>query len=574
MRDTLGLLILKALFALIFAAALSSCDMKPDDSPVQNKLNMEGSFEKELALFFSSKVPDEAHQSARPDFFWEYIQETRKQELQTYLQDHNHGYEAFTKAPVAFNGVPAVIFRLLPDILSSLWNPQAFEQQVGLFKRQIGDPLPHGLAFTKPPTETPSPLFVQLTCAACHTGRVEHPDGEVEIIVGAPSNTFDSSAYRTLVAMSVMSPAYTFENFQAALLSKGPGELYGPDRIMDEFIDKAIFLGSSANPPMGPMILEQFKQTIIQKTNFVQATLGAYSYQGDMRLLRSSPGRVEAFGFATVALIPKEEFIANPAATVVKYLEPTPSIARIMSVWRQNDRELAQWDGNIRNKLVRNLGAQLGVSTDPSAVNYENGVHTTPFVAELPAPVYPFPVDLTKAVQGKIIYHKACASCHEAQSFMSVDAVGTEPGRAVGLNAEARKLLVKGLRDSCKDQNNPDCQAADEDYIVPRQADPGYLSVPLDGLWARAPYLHNGSVPTISHLLIPESRPDIFMTGNLQYDQESMGFVWDQEGATFDTSIRGYSNAGHDDIKVFNGGIDFRKHPRKLEALIEYLKTL
>lgn len=157
---------------------------------------------------------------------------------------------------------------------------------------------------------------------------------------------------------------------------------------------------------------------------------------------------------------------------------------------------------------------------------------------------------------------------------MSVQDVGTEPGRAMGLTPDARLLLVQNLKASCSDLANPDCVAPDEDIIVPRQANPGYLALPLTGLWARAPYLHNGSVPTIAQLLVPESRPAVFKTGNLNYDEANMGFVWNQDGKVFDTSILGYSNQGHADIKIFNGGINFAKQPEKLKALIEYLKTL
>jgi hypothetical protein len=78
----------------------------------------------------------------------------------------------------------------------------------------------------------------------------------------------------------------------------------------------------------------------------------------------------------------------------------------------------------------------------------------------------------------------------------------------------------------------------------------------------------------MSQLLVPSTRPSVFKTGNLKYDQVGMGFVWNEEGKLFDTSLLGYSNQGHADNKVFNGGIDFKKQPEKLKALIEYLKTL
>jgi hypothetical protein len=106
----------------------------------------------------------------------------------------------------------------------------------------------------------------------------------------------------------------------------------------------------------------------------------------------------------------------------------------------------------------------------------------------------------------------------------------------------------------------------------------GYTAPPLDGIWARAPYLHNGSVPSLYHLLVPSSRPATFVRGSLRYDQQNVGFAWDQSAAsepnthTFDTSEAGASRGGHDTAE-FNG-IDWSQHPAARKALLEYLKTL
>lgn len=518
----------------------------------------------------SSKPIDEMRAKA-----WTLIQSERQKNLDSYLRTNQAAWDSFTKAPVGFNGTPAVILRLLPEVIPDLWSDASVASFTGLFKGNPTDPFYYGMSLTKAPTATPSPSTVQFTCAACHTGRVIGPDGQPRLLVGAPSTSFDINGYRTLLTASVSHPNYLYEKFRDALLAKADGALYGPDRIAEERMDKAIFMsGPVGGPTAGQQIVEGFRATLLQRSAFVQQTLGAYSYHGDMTLLKSSPGHVEAFGFATLAFLPMQEFQADPTGTLVKYFGTNPSVADIMSVWRQADRRSAQWDGNIRNNLIRNLGAELGVAGDPRIVNYQNAVLTTPFVANLPAPVYPFSVDLKKAIEGYGIYQKACASCHESEAFMGIKDIGTEPGRATGLTADARLLLVKNLKASCSDLANPDCVAPDEDIIVPRQDNPGYLALPLTGIWARAPYLHNGSVPTIAQLLVPSKRPAVFKTGSLKYDQVNLGFAWDQEGKVYDTSILGYSNQGHADIKIFNGGIDFSKQPEKLKALIEYLKTL
>ena len=105
-----------------------------------------------------------------------------------------------------------------------------------------------------------------------------------------------------------------------------------------------------------------------------------------------------------------------------------------------------------------------------------------------------------------------------------------------------------------------------------------YSATPLGGIWATAPYLHNGSVPTLYHLLTGD-RPATFYRGNYTYDEELVGFTWDEVTNTsglpllYDTSFGGYSNAGHTG-PTFNGGIDWDSEQRKLWDLLEYLKTL
>jgi cytochrome c peroxidase len=101
----------------------------------------------------------------------------------------------------------------------------------------------------------------------------------------------------------------------------------------------------------------------------------------------------------------------------------------------------------------------------------------------------------------------------------------------------------------------------------------GYANQPLDGIWLRAPYLHNGSVPTLRDLLEPaENRPSKFYRGNDLYDQKKVGFVSDvpkKNGVTYfeyDTSVPGNANTGH------YYGLDLSGEQK--EALVEYLKKL
>jgi hypothetical protein len=102
----------------------------------------------------------------------------------------------------------------------------------------------------------------------------------------------------------------------------------------------------------------------------------------------------------------------------------------------------------------------------------------------------------------------------------------------------------------------------------------GYPAKPLKGVWATAPFLHNGSVPTIADLLTPpEQRPSSFPVGSREYDPQKMGYRTDMPNPcakctlfTFDTTKPGNSKLGH----PFGTTLK----PEEKQALMEYLKRL
>ncbi|MBO6555107.1 MAG: hypothetical protein JJ957_01300 [Pseudomonadales bacterium] len=119
------------------------------------------------------------------------------------------------------------------------------------------------------------------------------------------------------------------------------------------------------------------------------------------------------------------------------------------------------------------------------------------------------------------------------------------------------------------------------------QAGAGYKARPLNGVWATAPFLHNGSVPSLRHLLgNPDKRPTKFLLGDPTFDTKNVGVAvgavpnTDHNYTTdglfiLDTSIAGNSNAGHEfrDEKV-KGRIGPALSDDEVSAIIEFLKTL
>ena len=123
-----------------------------------------------------------------------------------------------------------------------------------------------------------------------------------------------------------------------------------------------------------------------------------------------------------------------------------------------------------------------------------------------------------------------------------------------------------------------ECGLEIDAVISDKDSPRGYLAGPLDGIWAGAPYLHNGSVPSLAQLLQPNLRVKSFYRGNIGYDTKEIGFEWQSKqhpyAVIYDTELSGYSNQGHSDVDLFFGGIDFEKDENSREALLEYLKTL
>ena len=77
-----------------------------------------------------------------------------------------------------------------------------------------------------------------------------------------------------------------------------------------------------------------------------------------------------------------------------------------------------------------------------------------------------------------------------------------------------------------------------------------YKGRPLQGIWATAPYLHNGSVPSLYQMLLPPAaRTKTFYTGSREFDPKNVGYETgrsDDNSFQFDTSLPGNANTGHD----------------------------
>jgi mono/diheme cytochrome c family protein len=242
------------------------------------------------------------------------------------------------------------------------------------------------------------------------------------------------------------------------------------------------------------------------------------------------------------------------------------------SIWNMQPREgtSLNWAGETQDPLAVFIDSALGLGAQPFQVT---GLmeRMLVYLQRKQPPKFPFPVDDAKAARGQAVWNAQCADCHDPSrrdngkfgKAVAIDQIGTDRERfdtwsaddAKRTNAKAESMGVK------------------RKHMV---KDIGYVSQPLDGIWLRAPYLHNGSVPTLRDLL-KRQRPEAFWRGCDVYDAQAMGFEhlgFENKAKAgycprvflFETKQRGNGNAGH------TYGTDLPEADK--DALVEYMKKL
>ena len=198
------------------------------------------------------------------------------------------------------------------------------------------------------------------------------------------------------------------------------------------------------------------------------------------------------------------------------------------------------------------------------------------YLKSLTPPKYPFPIDQAQASRGQAVFVKACAKCHGTYGpggeypdrIVELKTIGTDPARALGI---APRFVAHYNATWFGEESKVD------------EAMTGYQAPPLDGIWASAPYLHNGSIPTLAALLNSAARPARFYrppsTGFEHYDQANVGWKFEIPGSDPEkapTTVRARSLFDSSRFGLGNGGHTFGDSltPEDRRDLIEYLKTL
>ena len=267
---------------------------------------------------------------------------------------------------------------------------------------------------------------------------------------------------------------------------------------------------------------------------------------------QSGPGRNDAFGLLAASLLNKPQLY---------------SPIKFGLVWNVDKRTWVHWDGNTNSPIARNLLASLGLGAPMHGKHgdliFADVKRQTDLSEKIAPPKYPFKVDNESAKRGAPLFAQNCNSCHGGpegdKRLFAVADVGTDPNRA---NMFTQKL-ADGFNTFLADLESEGYQPPKE---VGVRSTGKYWAATLNGVWARSPYLHNGSVRTTHELLTsPDQRAKTFHRGSRAFDDKEMGYT-DEGSYVFDTAGSGNSNSGHD--------YGTKLSDSEKRDLIEYLKTL
>lgn len=469
-----------------------------------------------------------------------------------------------------------------------LFRSDAHMNTIGYLPEEPGPSNPDGLpvGFAKDTDAKTGQAWVGFTCAACHSNQVDYKGTRMRID-GAPTlaDNFRFSDELVAALQATAADDAKFERFARKVLAQG----YSPDSA-----------GS---------LREDLRKT---------ATVLANRQREDRPPHPYGHARLDAFGAIFNQVLADDLDVpgnAQPANAPVSY----------PFIWDTPQSDLVQWNGSAPNAgvgpLLRNVGEILGVYGTvtvkpdglkgyPSSAKVIDLADLEKTLEKLWSPQWPAQVlpaiDQTKAAQGQPIFQQQCASCHAlidrtspkrriTAVMNSVEEIGTDPtmadnfvdragrtgllqghkvfiiaGSTFGQEATGLDILTNVVAGTVLGQKGKALEAGLDEYLKVKHARTfaprSYKARSLNGIWATAPYLHNGSVPNLWQLLqAPDQRVKDFQVGSREFDPVNVGF--DATGTFhFDTRLPGNSNAGH----TFGTQLtDDQKW-----ALIEYMKTL
>jgi hypothetical protein len=451
-------------------------------------------------------------------FFWKYVPDAPVD-----YADINDHFKYGSIGSEAANGPPYWIWKVLPEMFPEKLPVQGKGYEGFGLIQEPGRDTPIGFSVRRVTIDR-----VGMNCGICHTGTVrDTPQSEPRIIQGMGANKFDLQGYARFLFACANDRRFTPDN---VILAIEQHKKLGP-------VDKLIYHEA----------VSRTRDALIEQASRV-SFMDSRPNWGPGRVDTFNPYKVLQFNF------PMKD-------------DKTIGTVDLPVIWHQAPREGMQlhWDGNNTSVFERNKSAALGAGVTPTTIDLYRIGRIEDWLLNLPAPAYPYPVDEALAAKGKPIYDQNCAQCHAFDGAYTgkvspIDEIGTDRERLDSYTYELNE--------------NQNTLYAGYDWRFSHfRKTNGYANMPLDGVWLRAPYLHNGSVPTMADLLEPvEKRPKEFYRGYDVYDPARLGFFTNVEEENgfkyffFETKLPGNDNRGHTYGTTLS--------PEDKLALIEYLKKI
>jgi hypothetical protein len=464
--------------------------------------------------------------------------------------------------------------------------------------------------------------YVGITCAGCHTGQINYK-GKGLLIDGAPSQ-FDILGFlgRLLLGLQkTKEDDAKFDRFAREVL--GTGYNRTSKGALRRQVSQYLVDGINQEHPMhmaAKVLRSGFRLTDSGFGRMDALGMGANTVLGklnpqNVRTLDSPVDVLPLWNAYSYGWVQTNGAIRQPMAR---------NIVETLSVYAYVDLSRAPSEA-----------AQSGY---PSSARLKNVWMMESMASRLEPPVWPTlfgTPDQEKVERGRVLYQDLCADCHEPEletlttndgvpvagppgapnyppdpvsekagkrfyhlRLFDVDQIGTDPldatnfarrtvdARTMGLGAHepvgnVLPRIMEGIMQNYYTKNNisPEDQIIRNGYRGNYWRTPtAYPARPLAGIWATAPFLHNGSIPNLYELLSPvEERSKIFYRGNLEFDPVRVGFEAGkfEGGFMIDTSQTGNSNAGHEFSDGNHKGVIGRKLTiDERWQIIEYLKVL
>jgi hypothetical protein len=483
-------------------------------------------------------------------------------------------------------------------------------ERLGLYPNVV-DPLsdlPLGITASNDPVP-----MLGINCATCHTGLIANNDGAFFLVDGGSgqfaTDRMVEGMVRSLAATLINPVEFDafYERFQLRSLRRG-----GPARassVEDKLNDNGLRAMVEKMYKTGKATSGLHERLRAPPSGFSSASFGAPPSPGDLsnrtkmffylakrfvffyelaqygnptsgaNVAPSGLGRANPWAVAKKLFAAHLNYLKPGAKPVVPVVDGGP--VSTPHIWDFERQKWVFWTGVTNSMLERNLAQGVSLLTDfnwptmDTTIKIQKLESVSKLTRKVKAPTWPKQllgdVDPSLAEKGKAIYKEKCLKCHDPKAkdqapgsaeFNYID-VGTDRAYYDGQveligsydffsevlastmgRIKTRAKAVEGIPDLAP------FEVGRTPVVWRKPTGPKFVAKPLAGIWATAPYLHNGSVPTLDDLLKPvKDRPTTFYVGGFLYDTKKLGFVTDPSDPRsfkFVTTEKGNSNQGHE----------------------------